>query len=163
MGQEWLPCDIDIGIQIPISLLIVLCIKLQISLWKTISKISILFATSKKEKNILGVIEGASVCVCDVLVVCILLSVVACVIEERCAMINILGIPSDQGITKSFLLNILVPFSILQLMFYLVKCVFTPYICFNVAISFKMEAWHSHKHLKHWDIVLFYLNLKHSD
>ena len=53
--------------------------------------------------------------------------------------------------------------SILQLMFHLVKCVFTPYICFNVAISFKMEAWHPHKHLKHWDIVLFYLDLKHSD
>ena len=39
MWQEWLPCHIDIGVQVPIPLLVVLCIKLQIPLWKAISKI----------------------------------------------------------------------------------------------------------------------------
>ena len=106
MGQEWLPCHIDIGVQVAIPLLVVLCIKLQIPLWESISKNEFklpLTITHYKRRNIPSVIEGAPVCVCEILVVCILFSVVACVIEERSAMINIFGIPSDQGITKSFL------------------------------------------------------------
>ena len=114
----------------------------------------------------LSVVEVAPVGVGDVAVEGVLAPVVDRVVEQRGAVVYVLGVPSHQAVTEPFLWKKICQhhqcysITMLYYSFHLVECIFTGDCGFNIIICVKVEAGHPYEHFKHGDVVLLYLDLK---
>ena len=93
---------------------------------------------------LLRVVEGTSVGVGEVPEVGVFLSVVRSVIEQRCAIVDLLGEPSHMDIAVAEL----------------VKRELVVDIGLDESVRVEMKAGHPHKHLEYGHVVLLYLHLQ---
>ena len=93
---------------------------------------------------LLRVVERTSVGVGEVPEVSVFLSVVRCVIEQRCAVVDLLGEPSHMDITVAKL----------------VKRELVVDIGFDEGVGIEVEARHSDEYFKHRDVILLDLHLQ---